>query len=78
MRDATTDYKNYAEVDKISIHASHAGCDLQVILPITLIIDFNPRIPCGMRQGCCSAAFLNLISIHASHAGCDFQYQLCT
>ena len=36
--------------NKISIHASHAGCDnwLQIVA-FRHTYNFNPRIPCGMR-----------------------------
>ena len=34
---------------KISIHASHAGCDFDHTGNTNLDNYFNPRIPCGMR-----------------------------
>ena len=58
--------------DIISIHASHAGCDFSTHCKVPSTIDFNPRIPCGMRH-CWLAVWVvvSRISIHASHAGCD-------
>ena len=72
MRDATCSPWNLAQVYFISIHASHAGCDLfsckaDVLTRISIHashagcdtvksekkshkINFNPRIPCGMRR----------------------------
>ena len=38
-----------SQCDRISIHASHAGCDLRIACPIKSQAYFNPRIPCGMR-----------------------------
>ncbi len=38
---------------KISIHASHAGCDTIHTCSANSGIDFNPRIPCGMRLLSC-------------------------
>ena len=49
MRDAT---KTALDCDIrfwISIHASHAGCDLCRNCHRLYDQDFNPRIPCGMR-----------------------------
>ena len=58
----------------ISIHASHAGCDISLFLCLPFPDYFNPRIPCGMRRRLNRRVyFLRLISIHASHAGCDVQ-----
>ncbi len=61
-----------AALSSISIHASHAGCDLYNLIFGKLYLYFNPRIPCGMRRKTYSAmADVQCISIHASHAGCD-------
>ena len=46
-----------------------ATCAYRGILPCT--IDFNPRIPCGMRLVVVTSQQVVAISIHASHAGCD-------
>ena len=35
---------------KISIHASRMGCDKSRAIQVRQILDFNPRIPYGMRQ----------------------------
>ena len=56
----------------ISIHAPHAGCDVNVLSPATNEEDFNPRTPCGVRRA--ESGVENAtgkISIHAPHAGCD-------
>ena len=49
MRDATKAHiaKGYNQI--ISIHASHAGCDLHGAVQGGNASYFNPRIPCGMR-----------------------------
>ena len=49
MRDATAPQTDETEPVKISIHASHAGCELLVNIRGCNGSDFNPRIPCGMR-----------------------------
>ena len=36
-------------VRDISIHAPRAGCDLTAWFSLTIIKDFNPRTPCGVR-----------------------------
>ena len=50
MRDATDAQTSKQGAIKISIHASHAGCDPLLILIAASITYFNPRIPCGMRR----------------------------
>ena len=35
----------------ISIHAPHAGCDIPATTLQGYCLDFNPRTPCGVRQG---------------------------
>ena len=49
MRDATKTALNCDIRFWISIHASHAGCDLCRNCHRLYDQDFNPRIPCGMR-----------------------------
>ena len=34
----------------VSIHASHAGCDVSFVSESRFHFGFNPRIPCGMRR----------------------------
>ena len=65
----------------ISIHAPLAGCDPSVRDHLPYTANFNPRTPCGVRQGERHAGgFISPISIHAPLAGCDlaiiFDYQL--
>ena len=73
MRPAVTSTSNDAE--SISIHASHAGCDVVGFSGAESDDYFNPRIPCGMRlQFFLLLPFSLFISIHASHAGCDLQW----
>ena len=62
-------------VIRISIHASRAGCDLQMLAGGKIRQNFNPRIPCGMRprQRHTDRAGTG-ISIHASRAGCDVNH----
>ena len=50
MRDATKKNRTWTDDMIISIHASHAGCDLILIKIWQHIWYFNPRIPCGMRR----------------------------
>ncbi len=50
MRDATLFGLWAAARRQISIHASHAGCDGMSYFVKAKLYDFNPRIPCGMRQ----------------------------
>ena len=59
-------------VNIISIHAPHAGCDRGVALGQQDRTDFNPRTPCGVRRSPLRASGgAKPISIHAPHAGCD-------
>ena len=60
----------------ISIHASRVGCDCVLTLVMSSWIDFNPRIPCGMRRQEQVRSRFQQISIHASRVGCD--RSLCT
>ena len=50
MRDATSGTRSKLQGQWISIHASHAGCDGMAWKDISEKMDFNPRIPCGMRH----------------------------
>jgi len=49
MRDATFCPNQIYTSVKISIHASHAGCDQSKPADGDFAGNFNPRIPCGMR-----------------------------
>ena len=72
IRDATRWCVRMDFVKKISIHASHTGCDHEVEATLTIEDDFNPRIPYGMRLENIPPDPLTVpISIHASHTGCD-------
>ena len=65
--------KDMVGVAAISIHAPHAGSDPAHRAGRLQSPDFNPRSPCGERQG--RGGDLrghSLISIHAPHAGSDF------
>ena len=50
MRDATIKKQYFIALLSISIHASHAGCDLHLVNSVCFASHFNPRIPCGMRH----------------------------
>ncbi|WP_210384539.1 hypothetical protein, partial [Lactobacillus sp. HMSC08B12] len=55
------------------IHASHAGCDMALVLQILSVLTFQSTHP--MRDTTKLTTTLTMsqiISIHASHAGCDF------
>ena len=60
-------------VHGISIHASRMGCDFILVeTALVNIVDFNPRIPYGMRHGDLAVGVgRGGISIHASRMGCD-------
>ena len=49
MRDATNVDDAELIFNDISIHASHAGCDRELNACCPAPVNFNPRIPCGMR-----------------------------
>ena len=51
LRGATVDKTLKYKLRKISIHAPLAGCDVNQAGIEYKIIDFNPRTPCGVRQG---------------------------
>ena len=63
----------------ISIHAPLAGCDCKRETHAFVVLHFNPRTPCGVRQKTSHGHRLNpLISIHAPLAGCDhIHIRLC-
>ena len=72
MRGATTLHMSSVCIQKISIHAPHAGCDFSPFAFCSPSFYFNPRTPCGVRRVDSSHPLYNLtISIHAPHAGCD-------
>ena len=50
LRGATITKKQEGKNYGISIHAPLAGCDLLDDFSTTLLPDFNPRTPCGVRQ----------------------------
>ena len=50
MRDATSLSDLVLLSEYISIHASHAGCDVTRGQEEHSNMNFNPRIPCGMRR----------------------------
>ena len=50
VRGATTGEGVVCLVGEISIHAPRAGRDVDVLLPLGVGLDFNPRAPCGARQ----------------------------
>ena len=55
----------------VSIHAPHAGRDEKDGSPATYRRGFNPRAPCGARQGSHKMVAVLQVSIHAPHAGRD-------
>ena len=78
MRDATTLCQRPARLSSISIHASHAGCDVhngEVYLTTSKFQSTHP-----MRDATCRyhqhRRTHHHISIHASHAGCDHRSPL--
>ena len=72
MRDATPFSPHNHCISGVSIHASHAGCDVGDGVDGGGVNSFNPRIPCGMRQSrIAERCTQRKVSIHASHAGCD-------
>ena len=72
MRDATFIPLSRKRAIKISIHASHAGCDADIISTAAPIIIFQSTHPMRDATNVDDAELIfNDISIHASHAGCD-------
>ena len=50
MRGATyVDFDDTARFEFISIHAPHAGRDCFGAVVLRVLINFNPRAPCGAR-----------------------------
>ena len=72
MRGATSTFPSSYNVTPISIHAPHAGSDLQQLSRQERRCHFNPRSPCGERPERYDIIMkLTPISIHAPHAGSD-------
>jgi len=72
MREATQRARLQANRLAVSIHASHAGGDLDLPPFFVSVLSFNPRLPCGRRLvRNCRTICLCGVSIHASHAGGD-------
>ena len=57
--------------ERISIHASRMGCDPIPFGDRLPQLNFNPRIPYGMRHFSHFSSSPSEISIHASRMGCD-------
>ena len=58
----------------VSIHAPREGCDLHVVLELSLQLSFNSRTPGGVRRSCAYCRSRRaLVSIHAPREGCDNQ-----
>ena len=73
MRGATSQENHDGNHSGISIHAPHAGRDLDVTASKPKHQDFNPRAPCGARPADIDVTEGGLdISIHAPHAGRDY------
>ena len=76
--DATITPRDVHVDDGISIHASRMGCDRSRAPSACRGMNFNPRIPYGMRR----SGHLRMrghqgISIHASRMGCDHVEGAC-
>ena len=56
---------------KISIHAPRVGSDPNLVLPLLVCDNFNPRSPCGERQALARGGSRYEISIHAPRVGSD-------
>ena len=72
MRDVTPEHAFPVRQDVISIHTSHAGCDLTINLNDVILVSFQSTHP--MRDVTCRCGDdfgVPAISIHTSHAGCD-------
>ena len=76
MRGATVP-PGYGPTDVlVSIHAPHAGRDLLMGCKTRQWGCFNPRAPCGARQGLTARKHLSQqVSIHAPHAGRDTDHR---
>ena len=79
MRGATNDKRILKILISISIHAPHAGRDLNLESKTQLIDgNFNPRAPCGARRlKVKMQPIRKVISIHAPHAGRDRRWSAC-
>ena len=71
VRGATQRDRRQRLHEQISIHAPRAGRDASSIACLTIHKDFNPRAPCGARQGRVVLEESGRISIHAPRAGRD-------
>ena len=60
-RDATLPAVMLLHRSVISIHASREGCDIQILFISIGGVDFNPRIPRGMRQDQAHQSFLDTL-----------------
>ena len=73
VRGATSVTVAHDSDGSISIHAPRAGCDQDSRNCTSLLLNFNPRTPCGVRLALgLGGPFSAKISIHAPRAGCDF------
>ena len=72
MRGATQTPYSFPYLGNVSIHAPHAGRDLDDPPKQDKLTSFNPRAPCGARQliGNSIGGLIG-VSIHAPHAGRD-------
>ena len=52
MRGATKKSEGFRRIEQISIHAPRAGSDRAERNAVDALSNFNPRSPCGERQGC--------------------------
>ena len=50
MRGATAEVNIPFNIQLISIHAPHAGCDSPLFYHFPTVKNFNPRTPCGVRR----------------------------
>ena len=77
MRGATCCQAYYDDSGKISIHAPHAGCDVNNVQHTNRFGKFQSTHPMrGATLMPHDSAFMMTISIHAPHAGCDFPIHL--
>ena len=52
VRGATKKSEGFRRIEQISIHAPRAGSDRAERNAVDALSNFNPRSPCGERQGC--------------------------
>ena len=57
--------------DLISIHAPHAGCDIDSSEEIAMTKNFNPRTPCGVRPDRYECIFYYKNFNPRTREGCD-------